>query len=58
MKAGFIELGRMGEGEELRAPMPLANLLRDRFLTLLAQNGSELDWSAIGALPAKDAGIA
>ena len=41
----------------LRVPMPLASLLRDRFLALLAQGGEHLDWSAIGALAAKDAGI-
>ena len=38
------------------APMPLASLLRDRFLTLLAHGGDNLDWSAIGGLAAKDAG--
>ena len=37
--------------------MPLASLLRDRFLTLLAHGGDALDWSAIGGLAAKDAGI-
>jgi hypothetical protein len=37
--------------------MPLASLLRDRFLTLLARGGEQLDWSAIGRLPALDAGI-
>ena len=47
----------LAAAEELRVPMPLASLLRDRFLTLLAQGGERLDWSAIGALPAKDAGI-
>jgi hypothetical protein len=36
--------------------MPLASLLRDRFLTLLANGGDALDWSAIGQLAAKDAG--
>ena len=36
--------------------MPLASLLRDRFLTLMAQGGDKLDWSAIGQLAAKDAG--
>ena len=36
--------------------MPLASLLRDRFLTLLAHGGDTLDWSAIGQLTAKDAG--
>jgi 3-hydroxyisobutyrate dehydrogenase-like beta-hydroxyacid dehydrogenase len=40
----------------LRVPMPLASLIRDRFLTLLAQGGETLDWSAIGQLAARDAG--
>jgi 3-hydroxyisobutyrate dehydrogenase-like beta-hydroxyacid dehydrogenase len=43
--------------EDLRVPMPLASLLRDRFLTLLANGGESLDWSAIGKLPAMDAGL-
>ncbi|PRC50193.1 hypothetical protein C6A85_70755, partial [Mycobacterium sp. ITM-2017-0098] len=28
----------------------IASLLRDRFLTLLADGGRDLDWSAVGAL--------
>jgi hypothetical protein len=43
--------------DELRVPMPLAGLLRDRFLSLLAHGGEKLDWSAIGRLPAIDAGL-
>ena len=35
----------------------LASLLHDRFLTLLARGGEALDWSAIGALAANDAGL-
>jgi 3-hydroxyisobutyrate dehydrogenase-like beta-hydroxyacid dehydrogenase len=46
----------LAAGDSLRVPMPLASLLRDRFLTLLAQGGERLDWSAIGYLAAKDAG--
>jgi 3-hydroxyisobutyrate dehydrogenase-like beta-hydroxyacid dehydrogenase len=46
----------LAAAEELRVPLPLASLLRDRFLTLLAHGGDALDWSAIGALAAKDAG--
>jgi 3-hydroxyisobutyrate dehydrogenase-like beta-hydroxyacid dehydrogenase len=46
----------LAAAEELRVPLPIASLLRDRFLTLLAQGGEGLDWSAIGALAAKDAG--
>ena len=47
----------LAAAEELRVPMPLASLLHDRFLTLLAQGGDRLDWSAIGGLAAKDAGL-
>ena len=48
----------LAAGEALRVPLPLASLLRDRFLTLLAHGGDKLDWSAIGQLAAKDAGEA
>lgn len=47
----------LAAGEALNAPLPLASLLRDRFLNLLAHGGEDLDWSAIGGLPAKDAGL-
>jgi 3-hydroxyisobutyrate dehydrogenase-like beta-hydroxyacid dehydrogenase len=47
----------LAAGEELRVPLPLANLVHDRFLALLAHGGDRLDWSAIGALAGKDAGI-
>lgn len=47
----------LAAAEDLRVPMPVASLLRDRFLNLLAHGGEALDWSAIGGLPAADAGI-
>ena len=47
----------LAAAEDLRVPLPLASLLRDRLLTLLAQGGEKLDWSAIGSLPARDAGL-
>jgi 3-hydroxyisobutyrate dehydrogenase-like beta-hydroxyacid dehydrogenase len=47
----------LAAADDLRVPMPLASLLRDRFLTLLAHGGDKLDWSAIGQLAAKDAGV-
>jgi 3-hydroxyisobutyrate dehydrogenase-like beta-hydroxyacid dehydrogenase len=47
----------LAAAEELNVPLPLASLLRDRFLTLRAHGGDNLDWAAIGALAAKDAGI-
>ncbi|THD68608.1 NAD(P)-dependent oxidoreductase [Phenylobacterium sp.] len=46
----------LAAAEDLSVPMPLASLLRDRFLTLMAQGGDQLDWSAIGGLAASDAG--
>ena len=47
----------LAAAEALRVPLPLASLLRDRFLTLLAAGGDALDWSAISQLAAKDAGV-
>jgi 3-hydroxyisobutyrate dehydrogenase-like beta-hydroxyacid dehydrogenase len=46
----------LAAGEDLRVPLPLASLLHNRFLTLLAHGGDTLDWSAIGELAANDAG--
>jgi 3-hydroxyisobutyrate dehydrogenase-like beta-hydroxyacid dehydrogenase len=46
----------LAAAETLSVPMPLASLLRDRFLTLLAQGGEALDWAALGQLAARDAG--
>jgi 3-hydroxyisobutyrate dehydrogenase-like beta-hydroxyacid dehydrogenase len=47
----------LAAGEELRVPLPLASLLRDRFVSLLAHGGENLDWSAIGKLSMRDAGV-
>ena len=46
----------LAAAEALSVPMPLASLLRDRFLTLMAHGGERLDWSAIGRLAGVDAG--
>jgi len=46
----------LAAAEALKVPLPLASLLRDRFLTLHAHGGDKLDWSAIGGLAATDAG--
>ncbi len=43
--------------DRLGVAMPVASVLRDRFLALMAQGGEHLDWSAIGGLAAKDAGL-
>jgi 3-hydroxyisobutyrate dehydrogenase-like beta-hydroxyacid dehydrogenase len=46
----------LSAAEQLNVPMPVASLLRDRFLTLIATGGQNMDWSAIGKLAAKDSG--
>jgi 3-hydroxyisobutyrate dehydrogenase-like beta-hydroxyacid dehydrogenase len=46
----------LAAAEKLKVPMPLASLLNDRFLALLAQGGEALDWSAISQLAEKDSG--
>ncbi len=46
----------LAAGEQLEVALPIASLLRDRFLTLLASGGRNLDWSAVGALAAWEAG--
>jgi 3-hydroxyisobutyrate dehydrogenase-like beta-hydroxyacid dehydrogenase len=48
----------LAAADDLRVPMPVASLLRDRFLTLLAHGGNKLDWSAIGQLAGRDSGAA
>jgi 3-hydroxyisobutyrate dehydrogenase-like beta-hydroxyacid dehydrogenase len=46
----------LAAAETLRVPLPLASLIYNRFLTLLAQGGESLDWSAFSQLAAADAG--
>ncbi len=47
----------LAAAETLRVPMPLASLVHDRSLTLIARGGENLDWSALGQLAANDAGL-
>ncbi|MCW5893066.1 MAG: NAD(P)-dependent oxidoreductase [bacterium] len=46
----------LAAGDALRVPLPLASLLRDRLLELLARGDEHLDWSAIARLAAEAAG--
>jgi 3-hydroxyisobutyrate dehydrogenase-like beta-hydroxyacid dehydrogenase len=61
--AGFkAELGfkdihlALSVAKDLKVPMPLASLISDRFLALLAGGGGALDWSALALLARRDAG--
>jgi len=47
----------LAEAERSAAPMPLASLVHDRLIALVAGGAAELDWSALGLLEARDAGL-
>lgn len=47
----------LAAAEDMQVPLPIASLLRDRFLALLASGGGELDWSAISTMAQRDAGL-
>jgi len=44
--------------EAASVPMPVASVLRDRFITAMARGNQEKDWSVIGRIAAEDAGLA
>ena len=48
----------LAAAEGLQVPLPVASLLRDRLLTLVATGGGQLDWSAVSTLADRDAGNA
>ena len=46
----------LAAAEGLQVPLPVASVLRDRLLTLVATGGGHLDWSAVSMLADRDAG--
>jgi 3-hydroxyisobutyrate dehydrogenase-like beta-hydroxyacid dehydrogenase len=46
----------LAAAEGLQVPLPVASLLHDRLLTLVATGGGHLDWSAVATLAERDAG--
>jgi 3-hydroxyisobutyrate dehydrogenase-like beta-hydroxyacid dehydrogenase len=62
--AGFaLELGLkdvrlvLSAAEECAAPMPLASLIRDHFLSAMAQGQGGKDWSSVTQVMARSAGL-
>jgi 3-hydroxyisobutyrate dehydrogenase-like beta-hydroxyacid dehydrogenase len=43
--------------ESANVPMPMASVIRDRFITAMARGNQEKDWSVIGRVAAEDAGL-
>lgn len=58
MTLGFKDLRLVQEAAESAAvPMPLAGILRDKFLAALARGEGDLDWSAMARIAAVQAGL-
>jgi 3-hydroxyisobutyrate dehydrogenase-like beta-hydroxyacid dehydrogenase len=47
----------LAAAEEAAVPMPMASLVRDRFMAALAQGLGEADWSAIARVSYRNAGL-
>jgi len=47
----------LASADTAAVPMPVANLVHDRLLTLVAQGRQDLDWSALALLSAEQAGL-
>jgi 3-hydroxyisobutyrate dehydrogenase-like beta-hydroxyacid dehydrogenase len=43
--------------EAANVPMPIASVVRDRFITAMARGNQEKDWSVLGRVAAEDAGL-
>jgi 3-hydroxyisobutyrate dehydrogenase-like beta-hydroxyacid dehydrogenase len=55
---GLKDMRLVGQSAEaLRVPMPLLSLLRDHLLQTIAQQGEDIDWSAIAHTVGKNAGL-
>jgi 3-hydroxyisobutyrate dehydrogenase-like beta-hydroxyacid dehydrogenase len=55
---GLKDMRLVGQSAEaLRVPMPLLSLLRDHLLQAIAQEGEDVDWSAVALVSAKNAGL-
>jgi 3-hydroxyisobutyrate dehydrogenase-like beta-hydroxyacid dehydrogenase len=55
---GLKDLGLvLDAGEELRAPLPLASLIRERLLTALARERGHYDWSGLASVIREEVGL-
>jgi 3-hydroxyisobutyrate dehydrogenase-like beta-hydroxyacid dehydrogenase len=55
---GLKDMRLVGQSADtLRVPMPLLGILRDHLLQAIAQQGEDVDWSAIGGSVARNAGL-
>jgi 3-hydroxyisobutyrate dehydrogenase-like beta-hydroxyacid dehydrogenase len=55
---GLKDMRLVGQSAEaLRVPMPVLNVLRDHLLQAIGAEGEDIDWSGIGRVVARNAGL-
>src|SRR3989442_263903 len=47
----------LGAADDVAAPMPLASLIRDRYLSGVARGWGDIDWAGLARIAAADAGL-
>jgi len=47
----------LGAADEVAAPLPLASLIRDRYLSGVARGWGDIDWAGLARIAAADAGL-
>ena len=47
----------LAAADDVAAPLPLASLVRDRYLSAVARGWQEIDWAALARIAAADAGL-
>jgi len=47
----------LGAADDVAAPMPLASLIRDRYLSGVARGWGDIDWAGLARVAAADAGL-
>ena len=56
---GLKDVGlALAAAQDAAAPMPLASLIRDHYLSAIAHGRGDADWSALAEVVARDAGLA
>ena len=59
LKLGLKDVRQALEaGEDLGAPMPIASIIRDHFVSAMAHGQEDLDWSSVARVSARNAGLA
>ena len=58
LKLGFKDLRLALEAaQDLNVPMPIASVIRDQYLSALANGQEGLDWASVALVPARNAGL-